>query len=254
MRPFEGKVALVTGAASGIGRASALAFGRDGARVVVSDVDAAGGTETVRMIQAAEGEAHLLRADVTQESQVQELIDGCVDVYGRLDFAHNNAGIGAPPTPLHETERSSFERVLSVNLTGVWLCLKHEARVMLPQGSGAIVNTASLAGLIGFPMNVAYSASKHAVIGITRTAALEYAQAGIRVNAVCPAFIQTPMVEGYVIAAGPRMSLDRLARMQPMGRIGTPDEVAQAVVWLCSDSAAFITGIALPIDGGTTAR
>jgi NAD(P)-dependent dehydrogenase (short-subunit alcohol dehydrogenase family) len=254
MRPFEGKVALVTGAASGIGRASALAFGRDGARVVVSDMDASGAAETVRLIQAAEGEAHFLRADVTQESQVQELIDGSVDVYGRLDFAHNNAGIGAPPTPLHETERGSFERVLSVNLTGVWLCLKHEARVMLPQGSGAIVNTASLAGLIGFPMNVAYSASKHAVIGITRTAALEYAQSGIRVNAVCPAFIQTPMVEGYLAAAGPRMNLDRLARMQPMGRIGTPEEVAQAVVWLCSESAGFITGIALPIDGGTTAR
>jgi len=254
MRPFEGKVALVTGAASGIGRASALAFGRDGARVVVSDVDPRGGAETVRLIQAAEGEAHFLEADVADEGQVQALIDGCIDVYGRLDFAHNNAGIGAPPAPLHETDLASFQRVLSVNLTGVWLCLKHEARVMLPQGSGAIVNTASLAGLIGFPMNVAYSASKHAVIGITRTAALEYAQAGIRVNAVCPAFIQTPMVEGYLVAAGPRMSLERLARMQPMGRIGTPEEVAQAVVWLCSDSAAFITGIALPIDGGTTAR
>jgi NAD(P)-dependent dehydrogenase (short-subunit alcohol dehydrogenase family) len=254
MRPFEGKVALVTGAASGIGRASALAFAREGAQVVVADMDTAGSSETVRLIQAAEGEAHFLKADVTDERQVKELIDGCVEVYGRLDFAHNNAGIGAPPTPLHETERSSFERVLSVNLTGVWLCLKHEARVMLPQGNGAIVNTASLAGLIGFPMNVAYSASKHAVIGITRTAALEYAQSGIRVNAVCPAFIQTPMVEGFVAVSGPRMSLERLARMQPMGRIGTPEEVAQAVVWLCSDSAAFITGIALPIDGGTTAR
>jgi NAD(P)-dependent dehydrogenase (short-subunit alcohol dehydrogenase family) len=254
MRPFAGKVALVTGAASGIGRASALAFARDGARVVVCDVDRAGGAETVRQIEAAEGEAHFARADVSDEHQVAELIDGCVEVFGQLDFAHNNAGIGSPPTPLHETDLASFNRVLGVNLVGVWLCLKHEVRVMLRQGSGAIVNTASLAGLIGFPMNVAYSASKHAVIGITRTAALEYARLGIRVNAVCPAFINTPMVEGLVAVGGPRMSLERLARMQPMGRIGTPEEVAQAVVWLCSDAAGFITGVALPIDGGTTAR
>jgi NAD(P)-dependent dehydrogenase (short-subunit alcohol dehydrogenase family) len=136
----------------------------------------------------------------------------------------------------------------------VWLCLKHEARVMLERGGGAIVNTASLAGLIGFPGNVAYCASKHAVIGITRTAALEYAQSGIRVNAVCPAFVRTPMVDGLVAVGGPRMSLERLAHMQPMGRLGTPEEVAEAVTWLCSESAAFITGIALPIDGGTTAR
>jgi NAD(P)-dependent dehydrogenase (short-subunit alcohol dehydrogenase family) len=155
---------------------------------------------------------------------------------------------------LHELHRGSWERVLAVNLTGVWLCLKYEARHMLEAGGGAIVNTASLAGLIGFPNNVAYSASKHAVIGLTRTAALEDARAGIRVNAVCPAFIQTPMVDELVEAGGPRMSLERLARMQPMGRIGTPAEVAAAVVWLCSDAAAFITGIALPIDGGTTAR
>jgi NAD(P)-dependent dehydrogenase (short-subunit alcohol dehydrogenase family) len=254
MRPFEGKVALVTGAGSGIGRASALAFARSGARVIVSDISAAGAQETVRMIESAEGEARFVGADVSDERHVSALIDRTLEAFGRLDFAHNNAGIGAPPTPLHEVEQQSFEKVVSVNLTGVWLCLKHEARVMLRQGNGAIVNTASLAGLIGFPMNVAYSASKHAVIGITRTAALEYAQNGIRVNAVCPAFIQTPMVEGFVAVSGPRMSLERLARMQPMGRIGTPEEVAEAVVWLCSDAASFITGIALPIDGGTTAR
>lgn len=255
MSSFEGKVALVTGAGSGIGRASALAFARCGARVVVADVDAAGGAETVRQIEAAGvGEGRFVAADVTNEAQVSGLIATCVEVFGGLDYAHNNAGIGALPAALHETERVSFERVLSVNLVGVWLCLKHEARVMLQHGGGAIVNTASLAGLIGFPMNVAYSASKHAVIGITRTAALEYAQSGIRVNAVCPAFVKTPMVDGLVAVGGPRMSLERLATMQPMGRIGTPDEVAAAVTWLCSDAAAFITGIALPIDGGTTAR
>ncbi len=254
MRGFEGKVALVTGAGSGIGRATALAFAREGARVVVADMDAAGGAETVRMIGAAEGEAQFVECNVASEASVEALVAACMDSFGRLDCAHNNAGIGAPAAPLHETSRSSFEHVLKVNLTGVWLCLKHEVPVMLAQGGGAIVNTASLAGLIGFPLNVAYSASKHAVIGITRTAALEYAASGIRVNAVCPAFVRTPMVEGYVMQAAAHTSMDRLARMQPMGRLGTPEEVAEAVIWLCSDAAAFITGIALPIDGGTTAR
>jgi NAD(P)-dependent dehydrogenase (short-subunit alcohol dehydrogenase family) len=251
---FEGKVALVTGAGSGIGRASALAFAHAGACVVISDVDAPGGEETVRQVTDAGGLARFVRTDVTDEQQVEALVAATVESFGRLDYAHNNAGVGAPPVALHEADRASFDHVLAVNLTGVWLCLKYEARQMLQQGGGAIVNTASLAGLIGFPMNVAYSASKHAVIGLTRTAALEYARAGIRVNAVCPAFVRTPMVERFVEVSGPRMSFERLAAMQPMGRLGTVEEVADAVVWLCSDAAGFITGHALPLDGGTTAR
>jgi NAD(P)-dependent dehydrogenase (short-subunit alcohol dehydrogenase family) len=250
---FDGKVALVTGGGSGIGRASALAFARAGARVMVADLDAMGGEATVRAIEEAEGEGRFSRADVSNEADVERLVAETVDAFGRLDFGHNNAGIGAPPTALHEANRAAFDRVLAVNVVGVWLCLKYEARHMLQHDGGAIVNTASLAGLIGFPNNVAYSTSKHAVLGITRTAALEYAQSGIRVNAVCPAFVMTPMVEGFVLA-DPRLTVERLARMQPMGRLGTPEEVADAVVWLCSDQAAFITGIALPLDGGTTAR
>jgi NAD(P)-dependent dehydrogenase (short-subunit alcohol dehydrogenase family) len=218
---------------------------------VVADVNSLAAEETAAHIGSA---AHALAADVTDERQVAQLVHTTIDRFGRLDYAHNNAGIGAPPAALHQTDRDSFERVLAVNLTGVWLCLKYEAQWMLEHGGGAIVNTASLAGLIGFPMNVAYSASKHAVVGITRTAALEYARSGIRVNAVCPAFVRTPMVDQLVEFGGERMSLERLASMQPMGRLGTPEEVAEAVLWLCSDAAAFITGIALPLDGGTTAR
>jgi NAD(P)-dependent dehydrogenase (short-subunit alcohol dehydrogenase family) len=207
----------------------------------------------VEQIAALQRDAHFVATDVTDETQVEALVASTIDRFGRLDFAHNNAGIGAPPAALHQSARDTFDRVLAVNLTGVFLCLKHEAAWMLQHGGGAIVNTASLAGLIGFPQNVAYSASKHAVVGLTRTAALEYARQGIRVNAVCPAFVPTPMVQ-RLLDSSPHYTVERLASMQPMARMGTAEEVANAVVWLCSEEASFITGHALPLDGGTTAR
>ena len=255
---FAGKVALVTGAGSGIGRASALALAHAGARVVVADSAPEGGDDTVRRITGAGGEALFVRAEVTQASEVAALIETVVQTYGRLDYAHNNAGISgaldSPPT--HEYPQDAWERVLAVNVTGVWLCMKYEIAHMLDQGAGVIVNTASVAGLAGLPGACAYSASKHAVLGLTKTAALEYVQQGIRINAVCPAYIHTPMVE-RVIAARTDPDDDTESRMnayQPLGRMGTVEEVAAAVVWLCSDAASFITGHGLPIDGGARAR
>jgi NAD(P)-dependent dehydrogenase (short-subunit alcohol dehydrogenase family) len=247
------KVALVTGAGSGIGRASAVALAAEGARVLVSDLDATGGEETVARIRAAGGEARFWPADVTRADQVAALVEQALAAYGRLDCAHNNAGIeGTTGTPTHRYAEDDWDRVIATNLKGVWLGLKHEIPIMLRQGGGAIVNTASVAGLVGFPGASAYAASKHAVNGLTKTAALEYAPHGIRVNSVCPAFIRTPMVE-RVIAGDPEREV-RLAAQQPIGRMGRPEEVAAAVVWLCSDAASFVTGSTMTIDGGLFAR
>jgi NAD(P)-dependent dehydrogenase (short-subunit alcohol dehydrogenase family) len=251
LRPFEGKVALVTGAASGIGRASARAFARAGARVVVADVDETGGHETVRLIADGDGEAIFVRTDVAQADEVAALVAATVDAYGRLDCAHNNAGIGGAVADLADCPEADWHRVLAVNLTGVWLCLKHELRVMAEQGGGAIVNTASVAGLKGAAGASAYVASKHGVVGLTKTAALEYAKRGIRVNAICPGWIRTPMVEGD-FAAHPELETHAAGRA-PMGRLGTPEEVAAAVVWLCSEAASFVTGAVLVADGGLLA-
>ena len=248
----EGKVALVTGAGSGIGRATALVFAREGAKVVVSDIVVAGGQETVQQIEAAGGEAIFVKADVSQAADVETLITQTVETYGRLDCAFNNAGIEGGMKLTIDCTKEEFDRTIAVNLTGVWLCMKYEIQQMLSQGSGAIVNTASAAGLVGFPSLPDYVASKHGVVGLTKTAALEYAKSGIRVNAVCPGVIQTPMVErGAQLSPG----FDELAlSMEPVGRFGQPAEVGEAVVWLCSDAASFVTGHPMVVDGGLVAQ
>ena len=248
----EGKVALVTGAGSGIGRATALVFAREGAKVVVSDIVVEGGQETVQQIEAAGGEAIFVKADVSQAADVETLITQTVETYGRLDCAFNNAGIEGGMKLTIDCTKEEFDRTIAVNLTGVWLCMEYEIQQMLSQGGGAIVNTASAAGLVGFPSLPDYVASKHGVVGLTKTAALEYAKSGIRVNAVCPGVIQTPMVErGAQLSPG----FDELAlSMEPVGRFGQPAEVGEAVVWLCSDAASFVTGIPMQVDGGLVAQ
>ena len=248
----EGKVALVTGAGSGIGRATALVFAREGAKVVVADIVVAGGQETVQQIEAAGGEAIFVKADVSQAADVETLITQTVETYGRLDCAFNNAGIEGGMKLTIDCTKEEFDRTIAVNLTGVWLCMKYEVQQMLSQGGGAIVNTASAAGLVGFPSLPDYVASKHGVVGLTKTAALEYAKSGIRVNAVCPGVIQTPMVErGAQLSPG----FDELAvSMEPVGRFGQPAEVGEAVVWLCSDAASFVTGHPMVVDGGLVAQ
>jgi NAD(P)-dependent dehydrogenase (short-subunit alcohol dehydrogenase family) len=248
-----GKVALVTGAGSGIGRATALAFHREGAKVVVSDVAVDGGEETVRLITQAGGEAIFVKANVAQASEVEALVNKTVRTYGRLDCAHNNAGVPGPNKTTIDISEEKWNQVIAVNLTGVWYCLKYELAQMLKQGSGAIVNTSSDAGLVGLRRGAAYVASKHGVIGLTKTAALEYAKAGIRVNAVCPGPIDTPMLRGSGGEQSARF-VDKMVAAQPGGRLGKPEEIAEAVVWLCSDAASFVTGHALPVDGGYMAQ
>ena len=245
----EGKVALVTGGGSGIGRQACLVFAREGARVVVCDVAVEGGEGTVGQIEQAGGQATFIRADVAQAAEVEALVAKTVETYGRLDCAYNNAGIAGRTARVADDSEQNWERILAINLKGVWLCLKYEIAHMLTQGGGAIVNTASDAGLIGLRRAGAYVASKHGVVGLTKTAALEYAKANIRVNAVCPGPIDTPMLR----EASERV-IDAMATAQPNGRLGQPREIAEAAVWLCSDAASFVTGHPMPVDGGYLAQ
>lgn len=252
-RSFDGKVALVTGAGAGIGRATSLAFARDGSRVVVADINAAGGEETVQMIRRSGGEAHFANTDVGEAAQVAALIEETITTYGRLDYACNNAGIEGVSQPTADYPEEIWRRVLTINLTGAWLCMKYEIPQMLRTGGGAIVNMSSVLGTVGFPNAAPYVAAKHGLIGLTKTAALEYATQGIRVNAVCPAFVATPMLERAGLLTDPEMH-QMLVNLHPVKRLGTPEEVAEAVLWLCSDAASFATGQALLVDGGYVAQ
>ncbi|MBA1272788.1 SDR family oxidoreductase [Stutzerimonas azotifigens] len=248
---FSGKVALVTGGAAGIGRATAQAFAQQGLQVVVADLDVNGGEACVEAIRGAGGQATFVRCDVTREADVKTMIEQTLASYGRLDYAFNNAGIEIEKGRLAEGSEAEFDAIMGVNVKGVWLCMKHQLPVMLAQGGGAIVNTASVAGLGAAPKMSIYAASKHAVIGLTKSAAIEYAKKRIRVNAVCPAVIDTDMFR-RAYEADPRKA-EFAAAMHPVGRIGKVEEVAGAVLYLCSDGAAFTTGQALAVDGGATA-
>ena len=252
MGQMENKVALVTGAASGIGRASAIALAREGAAVCVSDINNEGGEATAQSIIDEGGQAIFAHCDVTKSDDVRAMVATTVDQLGGLDAAVNNAGIaGSFEQRLHETDDNLFELVLNINLRGVWLCMKAELEQMLPNGAGSIVNIASVAGLIGAPKAGAYTASKHAVVGLTRSAALDYAKRGIRINAICPAYTDTAMVQAG-IAFNPALGAI-MERSVPMGRLGLPSEIAEAVVWLCSESSSFVTGHPLVLDGGLVA-
>ena len=251
---LEGRISLVTGAGSGIGRATSLVMAREGATVVVSDNNADGGEETLSAVKEAGGEGMFVHADVSRPDDVAALVGQVVAAYGRLDCAYNNAGIeGFMAGRLHEYPEDVWDRLIDINLKGVWLCLKHEIPQMMQQGGGAIVNTASGAGLVGSRQMSAYVASKHAVVGLTKAAALEYARDGIRVNAVCPGIIDTPMVRRLIEGRDPGYEASIPIR-QPIGRLGTPEEIAESVTWLCSDAASLVTGVAMAVDGGFTAQ
>ncbi|MBK6791138.1 MAG: SDR family oxidoreductase [Anaerolineales bacterium] len=253
MNEFKNKVALVTGAGSGIGRACALMFAKAGAKLIVADIVVAGGEETVRLINTAGGEAVFTSCDVTKSEEVKSVMTTALKNYGRLDYACNNAGIGGPSMLTGEYKEEDWRAVIDVNLIGAWLCMKYELEIMQKQGGGVIVNMASILGKVGFATASAYVAAKHGLIGLTETAALEYATQNIRVNAVCPGFIYTPLLEKAGMKTGTDLHT-QISNLHPMKRMGTSEEIANAVTWLCSDAASFITGHALMVDGGYTAQ
>jgi NAD(P)-dependent dehydrogenase (short-subunit alcohol dehydrogenase family) len=249
---MAGKVAIVTGASAGIGRATALTLAREGASVVVADIAEPGGQETADVIRSGGGNAVFVRTDVSRAEDVEGMVKRAVQEFGGVDMAFNNAGIEGQQAPVADSSRENWDRVIGINLTGVWLCMKYEIPEMLRRGGGAIVNCSSVAGLVGFNGIPAYVASKHGVVGLTKNAALDYATAGMRINAVCPGVIKTEMIERFT--AGNEEAAAQMSAMEPIGRMGRPEEIADAVAWLLSDDASFVTGEAIAIDGGLVAR
>ncbi len=243
---FKNKVALVTGSTYGIGKATAIAFAKAGANVVCADWE--DDVETVSTIESNGGKAIFVKCDVSNEESVKALVQQAIVTYGKLDFAFNNAGIEGVPATTHEGTTENWDRTVGINLTGTWYCMKYEIEQMLKQGSGAIVNNASIAGLVGFQGTAAYVASKHGVVGLTKAAALDYAKQGIRINVVCPGVIKTPMIDRFT--GNVKAVEEQFVAGKPIGRIGQPEEVADAVLWLCSEASSFVVGHALPIDGG----
>jgi NAD(P)-dependent dehydrogenase (short-subunit alcohol dehydrogenase family) len=247
---FKNKVAIVTGGSFGIGRATALAFAKKGAKVVV--VDWKENTETMDLIKNSGGEALFIKCDVSKSSDVKAMVEKTIVTYGRLDYAFNNAGIEGDSAPVQDCSEENWDKTIGVNLKGVWLCMKYEIPEMIKLGKGAIVNCSSVAGLVGFSGLPAYVASKHGVIGLTKTSALECAKLGIRVNAVCPGVIQTPMIDR--LTGKDKEAIEQFTNLEPVGRFGQAEEIADAVVWMCSDGASFVTGHAMAVDGGFVAQ